>query len=367
MAHIERALKVGSETQTYETKTVTTGIQRVIRESHEGLTDFLGIGGHTLSWVNTVGRPRSLAFRDNPYLSSDPVLAGTGFNLEEIDVLLILDISISMDFSAIVEQKKRGLKVVALLHDILPISNPEWFPAENQQYFRRYLQKLLFVADELVVTTHHVASELRALGWTIRPRLNVIPLGTSFRRLHFPPRKADEISLLYVSTVEPRKGHQQLVAAFDILRAKGLDVSLSLVGRRGWAEESLYSNIENHPDFGARLRWHREVSDHQMANIASRATLAVLPAEAEGFGLFLEEALAWGLPVVASDIPPFRERLQPGVWLSSITPKDLAETIQKASYAHTPLTKLAAPRSMRDFARELSVLLTTDRLASDVR
>lgn len=363
----QRGLRIGSETQTYETKPITTGIQRVMRETHGGLTDFLASAGHTVSWVNTLQTPRATTFRSHPYIASDPVLQGPGFTLEDLDILLMLDISINMDYSLVLRAKReRGLRVVALVHDILPISHPQWFPKDGQAHFRRYLQKVFHVADDVVVTTSHVADSISGLGWRKLPRLHTIPLGSAFTSIHFLPQARGEVSLLYVSTVEPRKGHRQLLEAFERLRSACHDVSLTLVGAKGWADEGLYQQIEQHPDFGGRLRWVRKISDNEMASLAARSSLAVIPAEAEGFGLFMEEALSWGLPVVASDIPPFRERTREGVWLSSLEPEQLASTILKASSSMAPGDVVAPVRSMRDFARDLSALLVSEEIENEI-
>ncbi len=349
---------VGFETQTHETKTFATGIPRVIRETHGWAADFLGAAGVSVGWVNTVARPRSFAFRSDPYLASDPILNGPSALLSEINLLVITEISIMLDVRAILREKRdRDLRVVVVIYDILPLTHPEWFPVDSGKHFRLFIQKMLHIADHIVVNSRFVRDELLRLGWSIKDKIKVIHLG-SFHPQR-PPSVVPEsqVSLLCVSTVEPRKGHRRLISAFDDLRKTGTDVTLQIVGRRGWAEEQLYDDIQNHPDFGGRIKWHRDASDEQVSALASQSNVGVIPSDGEGFGMFLEEALTLGLKVVASDIPVFRERAQRNVFFAPLSPKGLAEGIRQA--AGTPWQSLADKpvRTMRDFASEFSRLL----------
>lgn len=354
---------IGFETQTHETKAHPTGIPRVIRETHEWASDFFGLRGHQVGWVNTVSSPRSYNFTVDPYLRSDPVLNGPEAKLEECDALVILDISLQLNIAEVIHHKEfRGLKVYVLIHDLLPLTFHEWFPPGSQTPFRLYLQRMIHIADQIVVTSQHVASELSSLGWNIRAPIHIIPLGSIHKQL--PPSQVpnDQISLLCVATVEPRKGHQRLLDAFTFIRAMGLDINLTFVGKKGWAPPELYSNIERHSDFGGRLRWLENANDFEVRLLATKSSIGVIPADGEGFGMFLEEALTLGLKVVASDIPVFREREQPNVFYANQDSESLAEAIVLAS--QTPWVNLpgARIRSMQDFARGFSdlILLTLE-------
>lgn len=349
---------VGFETQTHETKTFATGIQRVVRETHGWATDFLGAAGVRSGWVNTVDRPRCYAFRSDPYLASDPVLNGPRAELSNVDLLVIADISILLDVQAIRREKHdRDLQVLVVIYDVLPITHPEWFPQESAKHFRLFIQRMLHIADFIVVNSEYVRDELMSLGWSVRADVLVIPLGSLHPQRPPSVVPESEISLLCVSTVEPRKGHRRLIGAFDELRKAGKDVSLHLVGKRGWAEEELYEDIEKHPDFGARIRWHRDASDEKVSALASQSNIGVIPSDEEGFGMFLEEAITLGLKVVASDIPVFRERAQSNLFFAPLSAKGLAEGILQA--AATPWQSVAdSPvRTMRDFGRDFSNLI----------
>lgn len=350
------ALLVGSDTQNLEGHSWVTGVQRVVREAHVVLTDTLSPQGIEVVPLHTKRAPRHREFRGNPYLAADPVLDRRPRSPADVDALLFLDLHAHADFAA-VHRSRRQLRrpVIGLIHDILPILHPEWWLDDPERVFRMYVQQLLAVSDHVVVTTDKVRADVLALGWRIPGQLHVIPLGASFRQRAPEPQPDDRMSLLYVSTVEPRKGHDILLGAFDLLRASGHDVDLTLVGREGWHCGELTSAILSHEDFGGRLRWHHSADDLTVATIARDCSIGVFPSCDEGFGLFLEEGLAYGLKMVVSDIPVLRERTQPNVHFADRTSAGLANAILAAHAS--PWAPTGRVRTMQDFGHDLADLV----------
>ena len=107
--------------------------------------------------------------------------------------------------------------------------------------------------------------------------------------------------VLVVGTVEPRKNHLSLVRAFRRVRRRHIGVSLVLAGPDGWLTEELEAELDG-PDV-IRLG---AVTDEQLDALYCLATVVATASIYEGFGLPLLEGLAWGRPVVASDIPTHR-------------------------------------------------------------
>ncbi len=357
-ARAHSAFLVGSETQNIERSSVLSGVQRVVRESHASIADTLGTHGASLVPVHTRGGQRTGAFRSNPYLASDDVLDLPPYSLSDIDVLMLLDLNTNVDFSAIFrEKRKRSLPVVALVHDILPLIHPQWWVDDSHRVFRLCVQQVLAVADHIVVTSDKVRQDLVRLGWRHNAAIHVIGLGSPFRRQRPEPVEDGRLSMLYVSTVEPRKGHDILLDAFDMLVNDGVDVDLTLIGAEGWLSESLIARIRAHPEFQGRLRWLVNANDLAVATIARHCSIGVFPSADEGFGLFLEEGLSYGLKMVVSDIPVFRERATANVWFSKRTPEALANAIRRSHESDQIVDPVRTIRSMRDFGADLSDLL----------
>jgi len=354
---VTERIVVGSETQNFETTSVISGIQRVVREAHLGLTDRLALEGMDLVPFHTRDEPRRPTFRSHPYFALDPVLDQVPRTVEDVDVLCLLDLHGGADFSRIFRDvKRRPRPVIAVVYDITPILMPDAHPETAYFSFKVHLQQLLRLADHIVVTCEKVRSDLLSLGWRVHGQIHVIPLGSTFRPRR-PEQPPDErLSMMYVSTIEPRKGHLTLVDAFDLLRREGLDVDLTLIGRGGWADPSVFARITEHPDFGGRLRWLESPDDNAIITTARRCSIGVFPSSDEGFGLFVEEGLALGLKMVVSDIEVFRERRQSNLFFHGPSAEELRDAL--IATHHTVWTPPARPvRLMADFVDNLADLV----------
>lgn len=129
---------------------------------------------------------------------------------------------------------------------------------------------------------------------------------------HFKPASPGEIDrvkrsyrlpdqfLLHLSTVEPRKNLDRLVDALMILRREFPELSLILVGSKGWLCDDFFKRVdrENMADFVRHLGW---VPDEDLPAVIAAASLAVQPSLYEGFGLPILEHMACGQVVAASD------------------------------------------------------------------
>jgi glycosyltransferase involved in cell wall biosynthesis len=114
-------------------------------------------------------------------------------------------------------------------------------------------------------------------------------------------------AFLMVGTLEPRKAHVQALAAFDLLWQGGADVTLVIVGKEGWLAGPLAAALRAHPQLGKKLFWLQGISDQMLTAVYGRAAALLAASVGEGFGLPLIEAAQHGLPVIARNLPVFRE------------------------------------------------------------
>lgn len=347
-------ITVGSDVSVHVTKTACTGIERVVRECHGDLHALLWAEGLDLVPIRLAPGTNSENYLSDLYLAADPVLRKPLRSIDDVDALIFLDLHHVRDFTRLYHaRRERKLPTIFVIYDLLPLLSPQWFPPLHDRLFLLYIQQVLRTADHIVTISHKVADDLRSLGWRTSAQIHPLHLGSTFQPL--PPPQVDHLSILYVSTLEPRKGHDTLLDAFDILLAEGEDVELTLVGREGWECSEVVRRILTHTSFGTRLHWFPSASDFDIRQLSRSCNVATMPSRDEGFGLFVEEAQSLGLKVVASNIPVFQERRGPNVTLCELGPESLAAGLVAAHAQEFTPTEV---RTMRDFGLDLLDVIT---------
>jgi len=209
-----------------------------------------------------------------------------------------------------------------LVHDLLPLDHPEWFSRNTVIRYKAWLNVLARVADGFLCNSPQTEVELKDALTRIHGitdyRTQVLPMGHAIAEARKngetsaftspPPPRFDTSTpfTLMVGTLEPRKGHDDVIAAFDRLWRQGLPDRLVLVGRLGWQVDALRELILRHREYGTRLLWFDDVEDEELVRIYEACTGVIIAAHGEGFGLPLIEALGCGKPVLARNLPVFR-------------------------------------------------------------
>jgi glycosyltransferase involved in cell wall biosynthesis len=121
---------------------------------------------------------------------------------------------------------------------------------------------------------------------------------------------AGELTVLMVGTIEPRKGYDCALAAFDRIWTRyplAQSPNLLIIGRPGWKTERLQDYLNGHPFRNKRLFWLNEASDEILDHFYRSSNLLLSTSYAEGFGLPLWEASSYGLGVLARNLEVTRE------------------------------------------------------------
>jgi len=112
---------------------------------------------------------------------------------------------------------------------------------------------------------------------------------------------------MMVSTIEPRKNHTRLIAAWNLIRTTvDPDLRLVLVGRPGWNNADVLSAMKPFQESGMLFNVSR-LAGAELGQLYRGAAAVVCPSIAEGFDLSGVEAIAAGGAVAPSDIPVHRE------------------------------------------------------------
>ncbi len=125
--------------------------------------------------------------------------------------------------------------------------------------------------------------------------------------------------LLFVGRLEPRKGFPVAVRAFAMLAAEFADLQLLVVG--DGAERSVIDSLP--AEIRSRVQMLGKVSNEALPTYHRAADVFISPATgSESFGIVLVEAMAAGLPIVASDIAGYREVARQGLEALLVAPSD---------------------------------------------
>ena len=250
--------------------------------------------------------------------------------------------------------KRSGVKMHVLVYDLLPLLHPEWFNPKTVRNFKRWIKWLAVYADSAICISETVKLELHA--WlnthfgmlpTTLPASTIV-LGADIEASAPSgglPAQASSVlarlrsttAVLMVGTLEPRKGYDQALAAFEQLWQRGDAPLLVIVGRPGWKTQALQEKLRRHPQAGQRLFWLEDVSDEYLAQLYDACSGVLVASRGEGFGLPLIEAALHNKPLLARDLSVFREIALPDVtFFSGENAASLAATIpawlQKISY-----------------------------------
>lgn len=251
----------------------------------------------------------------------DPIAYQTG------DIFLGLDLaknSTLNNLDTIDAMRDQGVAIHFVMYDILPLLQPHAFPYGAAQHFQQHVLAIAQHADGVACISRAVADEL-ASWLDVHDKPRRMPLKIAYFHLGADldasapssgmPTGAGQVlaamaarpSILMVGTLEPRKGHAQALAAFELLWQDDIDVNLVIVGKQGWMVDALADTLRTHAQRGHKLFWLPGVSD-QMLTETYRLSSALLAASVgEGFGLPLIEAAQHGLPIIARSLPVFRE------------------------------------------------------------
>jgi glycosyltransferase involved in cell wall biosynthesis len=213
-------------------------------------------------------------------------------------------------------EDRRDVRAVFFIHDILPIEMPEYFrEAEYERHRSRLANLAKFGAGALVTTDvvrQGLDAYLRTLGRTDFPIcVAPIPVAPIFASVpaQDPVLQKGAPYFVICSTIEPRKNHLMLLHVWrELVRRDGRAApKLVIVGGRGWKFEAVAALLERSPALRGHVVEVSGLTTPSLKRLLDGARALLMPSFAEGYGLPVIEALTARVPVIASDIPVFRE------------------------------------------------------------
>lgn len=199
---------------------------------------------------------------------------------------------------------------VVTIHDLAFLTHPECAMPALTAYLSIAVPRAVRAADRIITVSQATANDLTE-------RLAVPPekITTAYPGLdpRFTPDR-DEVaiealrlkygiqrpSILAVSTIEPRKNYERLIAAFaQATHEPDGPQMLVIAGRKGWLYDGVFEAVEKH-QLGERVKFLDYISDDELPLLYKAADVLAMPSLSEGFGIPVAEAMASGTPVVCS-------------------------------------------------------------------
>jgi glycosyltransferase involved in cell wall biosynthesis len=313
-----------------------SGIQRVVKNIYREICN-ADLAHYDVIPVYALndGKGYLVSFNFNSHFVCDEISYPIISNLDEPLVYSDGDLFLGLDLQpeivplykqSYADMRNNGVKVIFIVYDILSLTMPQYFPDGAEENFNKWFSTVAEVSDGLICISQDVAREcskwildsnlLNGLkkieSWNLgadfisKQISNDSALDKSAFNAKFKKFKG-QTNFLMVGTLEPRKGHRQILDAFEVLWSRNIAVNLIMVGKVGWNTESLVEKISNHPMSDTSLFWLNSICDTELEDVYSEATALIAGSFGEGYGLPIVEASQRGLPVLCRDIPVFRE------------------------------------------------------------
>ncbi|MEG3089331.1 glycosyltransferase family 4 protein [Sphingomonas sp. PB4P5] len=205
-----------------------------------------------------------------------------------------------------------GVRAVFLIHDLIPIDTPEFCRAGEAERHVRRIATALTSAHGIIVNSNATLESVRTFA--------------AARGLPFPPSVAAWLAgdtlptpvsappgtrpyFVTVGTIEGRKNHILLLRLWKRLAEQMGDAApqLFIVGQRGWEAEHALAMLDRCAALEGAVIERGRCDDAELARLLAGARALLMPSFTEGFGMPVIEALQLGTPVIASDLPVFRE------------------------------------------------------------
>lgn len=299
-----------------------TGIQRTIRNVYRNLDD---LTGHKISSMQINQNGITTARKFESYLYDKEFdFKEYHIEFEPNDKLMFLDTIWSAEqyqyLATLIHSK--NLTAYHFIYDLVPILYPQYHGQGVLSFFENCIKIILQTHSAVICISKSVADDV--INYYNKQQFHrENPLEVYYFHLSFEmdnkidddvrPFIKDFVSraktFLTVGTIEIRKNHISILKAFKkiIEQHPEENMQLLIIGRLGWMVEEFVEMISNDESLRDRVLWLQDASDSELHWAYQNSEALILASIAEGFGLPLVEAAHFGLPIICSDIPIFRE------------------------------------------------------------
>jgi glycosyltransferase involved in cell wall biosynthesis len=205
--------------------------------------------------------------------------------------------------------RAKSRKYVVTIHDLAVWKFPRFFTPAYEKFTKAIMTRCIQEADHIITVSNTIKNEILGQFNVPENKISVCfnALNSRFRRIENFPRQD---LLLFVGNIDQHKNLVTLVKAFALLKKKnaGYDrMKLIIAGNRRAGSDALAEVLRSQSLSEDDVKVLGYVSDKKLVELYNSAAALIMPSLYEGFGLPVIEAMACQTPVIASDIPVFRE------------------------------------------------------------
>ena len=194
-------------------------------------------------------------------------------------------------------------KFIITLHDVFPVTMPEYYSRLYRYYFKRGLKITLNSCDGVLFISETARSEATALF----PIINRLKTQVGYIIVDPIPENDGPRSdyFFYVGNLENRKGTDILLTAYRRYLERGGSRDLYLAGKI--RDSNIQVLLDAMLSYSSKVHYLGYVDSKERNKLLQDCCCLVFPSRAEGFGIPVIEALSCGTPVLASDLDIFKE------------------------------------------------------------
>ena len=207
---------------------------------------------------------------------------------------------------------RHRLRAVYLIHDLIPLTHPQFCRDGEAEKHKLRMNNVLASAAGVIgnskATLDDLADFAEKEGRPMPPSI-VAWLGAEDFQHDPQPKSGGMPHFVVVGTIEGRKNHQLLLDVWrQIVAERGQEAPLLvIIGQRGWQADEVFEQLDRPADLKGHVLELAACNDDELAGWIAGARALLMPSFAEGFGLPVMEALQLGTPVIATDLPVYRE------------------------------------------------------------
>lgn len=207
---------------------------------------------------------------------------------------------------------RNALRAIYFIHDLIPVTHPQYCRAGEFDKHAERMTNALVSASGVIGNSQATLDDLKSFATErdlpMPPALVAFIAGQAVPAT-LAPAVLDRPYFITLGTIEGRKNHLLLLRIWErLVRNMGNKVPLLVIaGQRGWEATEAQAMLDGSDSLKSHVRELGSCSDEEIASLLAGARALLMPSFTEGYGLPVAEALAVGTPVIAGDLPVYRE------------------------------------------------------------